>query len=54
MKIVVLGGSGFIGSNIAIYLKKNLKNTIIISIDNFSGYLKTENEKPLKTVLGFS
>ena len=48
MKIVVLGGSGFIGSNIAIYLKKNLKNTIIISIDNFSGKGSRINNKRLK------
>ncbi len=37
MKIIILGGSGFIGSNIAIFLKKRLKKSKIISVDNFSG-----------------
>ncbi len=36
MKIVILGGCGFIGSNIAIFLKKKLKNAKITSVDNFS------------------
>tara|TARA_A100001015_G_scaffold302371_1_gene390483 strand:- start:3583 stop:4608 length:1026 start_codon:yes stop_codon:yes gene_type:complete len=36
MKILITGGSGFVGSNIAIYLKKNLKNAKIYSLDNLS------------------
>ena len=34
MKILITGGCGFVGSNIAIYLKKNLKNIKIASLDN--------------------
>ena len=36
MKILITGGSGFVGSNIAIYLKKNLKGVKIYSLDNLS------------------
>ena len=36
MKILVTGGCGFVGSNISIYLKKNLKNSSIYTLDNFS------------------
>ena len=35
MKILITGGCGFVGSNIAIYLKKKLKKVNIFSIDNF-------------------
>ena len=34
MKILITGGCGFVGSNIAIYLKKKYKNAQISSIDN--------------------
>ena len=34
MKILITGGSGFVGSNIALYLKKNLKKAKISSLDN--------------------
>ena len=34
MKILITGGCGFVGSNIAIYLKNNLKNAQIFSLDN--------------------
>lgn len=34
MKILITGGSGFVGSNIAIYLKKKIKNVKISSLDN--------------------
>jgi len=36
MKILITGGCGFVGSNIAIYLKKNLLNAKIDSLDNLS------------------
>jgi len=36
MRIVILGGCGFIGSNIAIFLKKNLNKVKIFSVDNLS------------------
>ena len=34
MKILITGGCGFVGSNIAIYLKKKLKKVEIYSLDN--------------------
>ncbi len=34
MKILITGGCGFVGSNIAIYLKKKYKNARISSLDN--------------------
>jgi|TARA_B110000914_G_scaffold220050_1_gene229543 CDP-paratose 2-epimerase len=34
MKILITGGCGFVGSNLAIYLKKKLKNSKIFSLDN--------------------
>ena len=36
MKILITGGCGFIGSNIAVYLKENLKKSEIFSLDNLS------------------
>lgn len=36
MKILITGGSGFVGSNIAIYLKKRLTSAKIYSLDNLS------------------
>jgi CDP-paratose 2-epimerase len=34
MKILITGGCGFVGSNIAIYLKKKMKKAKIFSLDN--------------------
>ena len=34
MKILITGGCGFVGSNIAIYLKKKFKKVKIYSLDN--------------------
>ena len=34
MKILITGGCGFVGSNIAIYLKKNLKKAKICTLDS--------------------
>ena len=36
MKILITGGCGFIGSNIAIFLKNNINNLTIHSLDNLS------------------
>ena len=36
MKILITGGCGFVGSNIAIYLRKKLKKAKISTLDNFS------------------
>jgi CDP-paratose 2-epimerase len=36
MKILITGGCGFVGSNIAIYLKKKLKKAKICSLDNLT------------------
>ena len=45
MKIAILGGNGFIGSNLSIYLKNKFKNIDIISIDNNSGKGSKFNQK---------
>ena len=34
MKILITGGCGFVGSNIAIFMKKKLKKAKIYSLDN--------------------
>jgi len=36
MNILITGGCGFVGSNLAIYLKKNIKNSKVFSLDNLS------------------
>lgn len=36
MKILITGGCGFVGSNLSIFLKKKIKNSIIHSLDNLS------------------
>ena len=48
MKILITGGCGFVGSNIAIFLKKKLKNTVISSLDNLSRVGSKINKKRLK------
>ena len=36
MKILITGGCGFVGSNIAVYLKKKILNVQVDSLDNLS------------------
>ena len=48
MLILITGGCGFIGSNLAIYLKQNIKNCVVITIDNLSRNTSILNEKKLK------
>ena len=47
MKILITGGCGFVGSNIAIYLKKNLKKIQVSSLDNLSRKGSSLNKKKL-------
>jgi len=48
MKILITGGCGFVGSNIAIYLKKKLKKAKICSLDNLTRRGSIYNQKRLK------
>ena len=48
MNILVTGGCGFIGSSIAIFLKKKIKKSKILSIDNLSRSTSFINLKRLK------
>ena len=48
MKILITGGCGFVGSNIAIFLKKKLKNVNISSLDNLIRKGSKLNQKRLK------
>ena len=48
MRVLIPGGCGFIGSSIAIYLKKKIKNCEVITIDNLSRNTSYLNEKKLK------
>ena len=49
MKILITGGCGFVGSNIAIFLQKKLKKTNIYCLDSLvrkgSAYNKNRLEK---------
>ena len=47
MKILITGGCGFVGSNIAIYLKKKLKRVRIFSLDNLTRKGSKENRNRL-------
>ena len=48
MKILITGGCGFVGSNIAIFLKNKLKKAKIYSLDNLSRYGSKINKERLK------
>ncbi len=48
MKILITGGCGFVGSNIAIFLKKKLKKANIFSLDNLTRAGSEINKKRLK------
>ena len=49
MKILITGGCGFVGSNLAIYLKKKLNNSKIFSLDNLFRNGSQINKNRLKT-----
>jgi CDP-paratose 2-epimerase len=48
MKVLITGGCGFIGSNIAIFLKKKIKKSVIHSLDNLSRNSSKINLRRLK------
>tara|TARA_B100001057_G_scaffold494129_1_gene590064 strand:+ start:83 stop:1108 length:1026 start_codon:yes stop_codon:yes gene_type:complete len=48
MKILITGGCGFVGSNIAIYLKKKMKKVKIYSLDNLMRKGSVYNRNRLK------
>ncbi len=50
MKILITGGCGFVGSNIAFFLKKKLKKSKIFTLDNLSRAGSKINAKRLKNI----
>ena len=48
MKILITGGCGFVGSSIAIYLKKKILNAKIDTLDNLSRAGSIMNYQRLK------
>ena len=50
MKILITGGCGFVGSNIAFFLKKKLKNTQICSLDTLIRKGSKSNKNRLEKI----
>ena len=48
MKILITGGCGFVGSNIAIFLKKRLKKANVYTLDNLFRKGSSVNKMRLK------
>ena len=48
--ILVTGGCGFVGTNLSIYLKRELKNFSIYSVDNLKKSYSKFNLKILKKI----
>lgn len=48
MNIIITGGCGFVGSALCLFLKKNLKNSKILSVDNLSKSYSKFNQAILK------
>ncbi len=48
MKILITGGCGFVGSNLAIFLKKKIKNSSVFTLDNLLRKGSMLNKKRLK------
>ena len=49
MKILITGGCGFVGSNLAIFLKKKFKNAKIVCLDNLTRKGSLLNKNRLKS-----
>ena len=47
MNIIITGGCGFIGNALSLFLKKNLRNSKILSVDNLSKSYSKFNQKLL-------
>ena len=48
MKILITGGCGFVGSNLAIFLKKKIKNSSVFTLDNLLRKGSLLNKKKIK------